>query len=205
MAERRYLAAIVPNPAPHRVQKRAESITPGAPGVARSEATPQPRMAERRYPAVIVPNPASNPVTPVVARAEATPLPGSNPKLVPDETWAISNATRYCAADNSGCDYNFDITIGCDTEHCTIIRKPGSNAATESWSNVPCSTDSDVTISWGYITEPAPAYAVITVNKGTELAWFGISNVNGGKVTSSSPFGSGEFGDLPSSPVYEYN
>ncbi|RMZ69611.1 surface SP1 [Pyrenophora seminiperda CCB06] len=138
-------------------------------------------------------------------KRDATPAPGSNPKIVPDETWSITDMIRYCSADNSGCDYNFDLTIGCETQHCTIIRNPGSNAATESWSNLKCNDKSDTTVSWGYVTEPGPPYVVITVNEGKQLAWFGIPNINGGKVTPSSPFGSGNFGDLPTSPVYEYN
>ncbi|OIC25222.1 hypothetical protein A7L30_18660 [Acinetobacter baumannii] len=68
-----------------------------------------------------------------------------------------------------------------------------------------CNTGSDVEVSWGYITEPGPAFTVITLNKGKKLAWFGISNVNGQPVTNDRPFGSGIYGDLPAAPVYQYN
>ncbi|GKU14347.1 unnamed protein product [Fusarium langsethiae] len=90
------------------------------------------------------------------------------------------------------------------TENCTIIRNPGSHAATESWTNVPCNDKSDLTVSWGYVTEPAPAFAVITVNKGKILAWFGAADINGQKVTPSSPFGSGYYGNLGPEQVYTY-
>ncbi|RYN60280.1 hypothetical protein AA0118_g6469 [Alternaria tenuissima] len=150
-------------------------------------------------------HPGSCPTPSVVASPVATAAPGSNPKLVEGKTWTISNLTRYCIEGNSGCDYNFAVTADGKTERCTVIRMPGSNAASESWANQPCTTGSDLTISWGYVAQPAPAFAVITVNKGAELAWFGVSDINGGKVSPSSPFGSGDFGTLPASPVYTYN
>ncbi|CAN9418242.1 unnamed protein product [Alternaria sp. RS040] len=150
-------------------------------------------------------HPGSCPTPSAVASPVATAAPGSNPKLVEGKTWTISDLTRYCIEGNSGCDYNFVVTADGKTERCTVIRMPGSNAASESWSNQPCTTGSDLTISWGYVAQPAPAFAVITVNKGAELAWFGVSDINGGKVSPSSPFGSGDFGTLPASPVYTYN
>jgi hypothetical protein len=136
----------------------------------------------------------------------ATAAPGSNPVLVsPPKSWTLSNLTRYCNEGNTGCDYNFAVTADGKTDLCTVIRMPGSNAATESWANQECSTGSDLTISWGYVAEPAPAFAVVTVVKGAELAWFGVSNINGGQVTPSSPFGSGDYGTSPAAPVYTYN
>ncbi|KAL1794139.1 hypothetical protein ACET3X_007560 [Alternaria dauci] len=127
------------------------------------------------------------------------------PKLVEGKTWTIANLTRYCIEGNTGCDYNFAVIADGKTERCTVIRMPVSDAATESWANQPCTTGSDLTISWGYVAEPAPAFAVVTVNKGAEVAWFGVSDINGGEVSPSSPFGSGDFGTLPASPVYTYN
>ncbi|KAF2848064.1 hypothetical protein T440DRAFT_470415 [Plenodomus tracheiphilus IPT5] len=142
---------------------------------------------------------------PVAPTPSAAVPAGSNPVLVPGKTWTIANLTRYCGSDNTGCDYNFAVVANGKTERCTVIRMPGSSAATESWSNQPCTTGSDIKISWGYATSPAPPFAVITVNQGKELAWFGVANVNGGRVTASAPFGSGDFGTLPASPVYTYN
>ncbi|KAJ4151739.1 hypothetical protein NW765_013267 [Fusarium oxysporum] len=137
---------------------------------------------------------------------EGTTYP--SPEPVDGKTWTIKDLTRYCGEDNEGCDYNFEIAPGADgkTERCTIIRMPGKDAATESWSNEPCTDGSEFTVSWGYVTEPAPAFAVITVVKGKELAWFGVPDVNGQKVTTtpSNPFGSGQFGDLGPEQVYTY-
>ncbi|KAF9776824.1 hypothetical protein IL306_004942 [Fusarium sp. DS 682] len=126
------------------------------------------------------------------------------PKPVDGKTWDIKNLTRYCGEDNDGCDYNFAIEADGKTERCTITRMPGSNAATESWSNEPCTDGSKFTVSWGYVTEPAPAFAVITVVEGKDLAWFGVSDVNGKKVKPSNPFGSGDFGNLGPEQVYTY-
>lgn len=128
---------------------------------------------------------------------------GSNP-VKTDKSWAVNNSSRYCSEDNSGCDYNFVIEADGKTERCTVVRMPGKDAATESWSNQPCTSGSPYTISWGYTTEPAPAFAVMTVVDGKELAWFGVSDVNGQKVTPSNPFGSGQYANL-TSPVYMYN
>ncbi|CAO2649976.1 Nn.00g012680.m01.CDS01 [Neocucurbitaria sp. VM-36] len=119
------------------------------------------------------------------------------------KTWSVANLTRYCAEDNTGCDYNFAIVANGKTERCTVIRMPGSNAATESWSNQNCTTGSEFTVSWGYVTEPAPAFAVMTVVDAKELAWFGVWDVNGQKVTAGNPFGSGDFGNL-TEQVYTY-
>jgi hypothetical protein len=120
------------------------------------------------------------------------------------KTWAIQNLTRYCGEDDDGCDYNFAVEADGKTERCTIIRMPGSNAATESWTNEPCTDGSSLSISWGYVTEPAPAFAVMTVVRGTELAWFGVSDVNGQQDTPSNPYGSGDYGALGPEQVYTY-
>ncbi|KAH7259411.1 uncharacterized protein BKA55DRAFT_562506 [Fusarium redolens] len=132
------------------------------------------------------------------------PAPYPSPKPVDGKTWAIQNLTRYCGEDDDGCDYNFAVEADGKTERCTIIRMPGSNAVTESWANEPCTDGSDLSISWGYVTEPAPAFAVLTVVKDKQLAWFGVSDVNGQQVTPSNPFGSGDFGDLGPEQVYSY-
>ncbi|KAH6982255.1 hypothetical protein BKA56DRAFT_585574 [Ilyonectria sp. MPI-CAGE-AT-0026] len=127
-----------------------------------------------------------------------------SPKPVDGKTWAIKDMTRYCGEGNDGCDYNFVIEADGKTEQCTIIRMPGSGAATESWSTQPCTDGSEYNVSWGYVTEPGPAFAVVTVVKGKELAWFGVSNVNGQAVTPSNPFGSGQYGNLGPEQVYTY-
>lgn len=145
--------------------------------------------------------------TPTATPTPATSQPAivyPNPTPVQGKTWSIDNLTRYCGEDNSGCDYNFAITTADKTERCTIIRTPGSNAATESWFDQPCTTGSELTVSWGYSTDPAPAFAVITVVDGKELAWFGVANVNEQKVTPSNPFGSGQYGNIENQQVYTY-
>ncbi|KAF5650610.1 surface protein SP1 [Fusarium sp. NRRL 52700] len=136
--------------------------------------------------------------------SEGTTYP--EPKPVEGETWTIKDLTRYCGEGNEGCDYNFKIAADGKTEQCTIIRMPGKDAATESWSNEPCTDGSEFSVSWGYVTEPAPAFAVVSVVKGKEIAWFGVSDVNGQKVTTtpSNPFGSGQYGDLGPEQVYTY-
>ncbi|KAF5027012.1 hypothetical protein F66182_887 [Fusarium sp. NRRL 66182] len=153
-------------------------------------------------------NPAKETPPPTLAPPTPVPTGGSgsgsgsddttypSPKPVDGKTWTIKDLIRYCGEGNDGCDYNFQIEADGKTERCTVIRMPGSDAATESWSNEPCTDGSEFTVSWGYVTEPAPAFAVVTVNKGEELAWFGVSDVNGQKVSPSSPFGSGHFGNL---------
>lgn len=146
--------------------------------------------------------PASKPTQDSGSKPDASGY--RDPVPVEGKTWAIQDMTRYCGEDNSGCDYNFVIKAGDKTERCTVIRMPGSNAATESWSDQPCTSGSEFKISWGYVTEPAPAFAVVTVVKGKELAWFGVSDVNGQPVTPNNPFGSGQYGDLPASQVYTY-
>lgn len=128
-----------------------------------------------------------------------------SPTLVKGKSWSLKNLSRYCGEDGLGCDYNFEIeTSDKTTERCTVIRMPGSGAATESWSNQPCTTGSEYSISWGYVADPAPAFAVVTVVQGKELAWFGVADVNGQEVTPSNPFGSGEYCDVDDSPVYTY-
>ncbi|KAL0944949.1 uncharacterized protein CTRU02_202836 [Colletotrichum truncatum] len=157
------------------------------------------------------------PTLSATATAAPTPAPtdgsGDNnasgyydPKPVEGKKWTIKDLTRYCGEDNSGCDYNFKIEADGQTEACTVIRMPGANAATESWSDQPCTSGSKFKVSWGYVAEPAPAFAVITVVDGKELAWFGVSNVNGQEVTKapSNPFGSGQFGNLGPEQVYTY-
>ncbi|KAJ3939869.1 uncharacterized protein N0V96_009858 [Colletotrichum fioriniae] len=134
------------------------------------------------------------------------PPPTPNPKAVEGKTWTIKDMTRYCGEKNDGCDYNFAIEADGKTERCTVIRMPGSNAATESWSDQPCTSGSNFKVSWGYVANPAPAFAVVTVVNGKELAWFGVSDINGKPVTTapSSPFGSGQFGNLGPEQVYTY-
>ncbi|ENH74792.1 hypothetical protein FOC1_g10003580 [Fusarium oxysporum f. sp. cubense race 1] len=148
---------------------------------------------------------ATHPSFPVPTNG-VQPVPGIYPGPMPivGKTWAIQNLTRYCGEDGDGCDYNFIVEADGKTERCTIIRMPGSNAATESWANEPCTDGSNLRISWGYVTEPVPAFAVITAVRDKELAWFGVSDVNGQQVTSSNPYGSGDYGTLGPEQVYTY-
>jgi hypothetical protein len=116
--------------------------------------------------------------------------PGSNPKKVDGKTWTLNNVVRYCADGSSTCDYNFDIVANGKTEHCTIV-----NASNKSFSGKQCA-DGDYTVSWGYVANPAPAFAVITVvDKQNDLAWFGASNVDSQRT----------WGNLGPEQVYTYN
>ncbi|THY74162.1 hypothetical protein D6C88_09180 [Aureobasidium pullulans] len=157
--------------------------------------------------ALVTPSPSATAASTTAAAPKASgtnaAAPGSNPKKVDGKTWSLNNVNRYCGDGNTGCDYNFDIVANGKTEHCTVVRMPGSNAATESFSNQPCG---DFSVSWGYVKDPAPAYAVLTVvDKAGELAWFGVSNINGQAVTPSNPFGSGQYGNVGPEQVYTYN
>ena len=126
--------------------------------------------------------------------------PGSNPKKVDGKTWTLNNVNRYCGENSGTCDYNFDIVANSKTEHCTIV-----NASNKSFDNQKCA-NGDYTVSWGYVAEPAPAFAVVTVvDKQNELAWFGVSNVDGQAVTASNPKGSGQYGNVGPEQVYTYN
>ncbi|KAK2028633.1 hypothetical protein LX32DRAFT_562190 [Colletotrichum zoysiae] len=147
------------------------------------------------------------PIHPSTAAPTATPTsqPDSAiPKPVAGEEWTIRNMTRYCDVNNQGCDYNFAIEADGKTERCTVIRHPGANAATENWTDQPCSSGSEFNISWSYIVDPISGYAVIAVVKGGETAWFGIPKVNDQPVTPSNPYGSGQFGDIGPEQVYTY-
>ncbi|TGO29273.1 hypothetical protein BPAE_0017g00810 [Botrytis paeoniae] len=122
----------------------------------------------------------------------------------------IKQLIRYCSEDGSGCDYNFAISYNDERpdERCTVIRMPGSDATTESWYGIPCTTGSANTISWGVSDQfgAENAFAVLTVTNNEEKtnAYFGVANVNGKPVTPSSPAGSGNFGDIGPEPVYVF-
>jgi hypothetical protein len=134
------------------------------------------------------------------APATTTAAPGSNPKKVANKTWTLNNVNRYCGENSNTCDYNFDIVANGKTEHCTIV-----NASNKSFSGQKCA-NGDFTVSWGYVANPAPAFAVVTVvDKQNELAWFGVSNVDGQAVTASNPKGSGQYGNVGPEQVYTYN
>ncbi|KAI1067934.1 hypothetical protein LB506_012982 [Fusarium annulatum] len=148
---------------------------------------------------------ATHPSFPVPTNG-TQPVASIYPSPIPvvGKTWAIQNLTRYCGEDGRGCDYNFMVEADGKTERCTIVRMPGSSASTESWANEPCTDGSSFNISWGYATEPAPPFAVITVVRDKELAWFGVSDVNGQQVTPSNPYGSGDYGSLGPEQVYTH-
>lgn len=75
---------------------------------------------------------ASTTAAALMASGTNAAAPGSNPKKIDGKKWSLQNVNRYCGEGNTGCDYNFDIVANGKTEHCTVIRMPGSNAATES-------------------------------------------------------------------------
>ncbi|KAK1987607.1 hypothetical protein LZ30DRAFT_701983 [Colletotrichum cereale] len=148
---------------------------------------------------------SSVPTTSSTAPPTATPTSppdDSIPEPVDGEMWTIKAMNRYCGAGGDGCDYNFDIEADGKTEHCTIVRRPVASAATESWYDQPCAPGSEFNITWNYVDNPTPAYAIVAVVKGQKIAWFGITDVNGKPVTPSNPFGSGQFGDLGPQQVY---
>jgi len=123
-------------------------------------------------------------------------------------TWTVEDFTRYCSEDKTGCDYNFKLT---SSDHkletaCTIIRTNVKDAPTENWTNIPCTTGSDVKVSWGYSAQFGAdhAFATLVVVDDKEIAYFGVADVNSKPVTTtpSNPFGSGQFGNLGPNPVY---
>ncbi|KAG9944909.1 hypothetical protein KCU85_g7588, partial [Aureobasidium melanogenum] len=133
---------------------------------------------------------ASSSAAAASSAAVSAAAPGSNPKKVDGATWTLNNVVRYCADGSSTCDYNFDIVANGKTEHCTIV-----NASKQSFSNQKCA-NGDYTVSWGYVANPAPAFAVITVvDAKNELAWFGASNVDSQR----------QWGNLGPEQVYTYN
>ncbi|KAK1995984.1 hypothetical protein LX36DRAFT_581265 [Colletotrichum falcatum] len=144
----------------------------------------------------------SSTTTPAVA--PTSPPDTAVPKPVQGEQWTIRNMTRYCDAYNEGCDYNFALEAGGQTERCSVTRWPGTNAATESWTNQPCTSGSAFTLSWSYVVDVVSNYAILAVVKGGETAYFGISKVNDQPVTPSNPYGSGQFGDIGPEQVYTY-
>ncbi|KAF7909059.1 hypothetical protein BELL_1429g00010 [Botrytis elliptica] len=142
-------------------------------------------------------------------QASGTPSPDQT-SIVEGVEWTIKQLIRYCSEDGSGCDYNFAISYNDERpdERCTVIRMPGSGATTESWYEIPCTTGSVNTISWGVSDQfgAENAFAVLTVTNNEEKtnAYFGVANVNGNPVTPSSPAGSGNFGDIGPEPVYVF-
>ena len=121
-------------------------------------------------------------------------------------TWTVMDFTRYCSEDKTGCDYNFKIT---SSDHkletaCTIIRTNVKDAPTENWTNIPCTTGSNVIISWGYSAQFGAdhAFGTLVVVDDKEIGYFGVADVNSKPVTKSNPYGSGQFGNLGPNPVY---
>ncbi|KAM0708193.1 hypothetical protein Q7P35_004843 [Cladosporium inversicolor] len=123
-------------------------------------------------------------------------------------TWTVQDFTRYCSEDMTGCDYNFKLT---SSDHkletaCTIIRTNVKDAPTENWTNIPCTTDSPIKVSWGYSAQFGAdhAFATLVVVNDKEIGYFGVADVNSKPVTTtpSNPFGSGQFGNLGPNPVY---
>ena len=121
-------------------------------------------------------------------------------------TWTVKDFTRYCAEDKTGCDYNFKLT---SSDHkleqaCTIIRTNVKDAPTENWTNIPCTTNSPIMVSWGYSAQFGAdhAFATLVVVDDKEIAYFGVADLNSKPVTASNPYGSGQFGNLGPNPVY---
>ncbi|KAG9665184.1 hypothetical protein KCU64_g166, partial [Aureobasidium melanogenum] len=133
---------------------------------------------------------ASSSAAAASSAAVSAAAPGSNPKKVDGVTWTLNNVIRYCGDNSNTCDYNFDIVANGKTEHCTIV-----DASKQSFSGQKCA-NGDYTVSWGYVANPAPAFAVITVvDAKNELAWFGASNVDSQRT----------WGNLGPEQVYTYN
>lgn len=122
-------------------------------------------------------------------------------------TWTVKNLSRYCAEDKTGCDYNFNLTSSDNrpAKACTIIRTNVKDAPVESWSNIPCTADSPIKISWGYDAQFGVdnAFATMVVVDDKEIAYFGVANINSKPVTASNPYGSGQYGDVGPEPVYK--
>lgn len=121
-------------------------------------------------------------------------------------TWTVEDFTRYCSEDKTGCDYNFKIT---SSDHkletaCTIIRTGVKDAPTENWTDIPCTTNSPVKVSWGYSAQFGAdhAFGTLVIVDDKEISYFGVADVNSKPVTASNPFGSGQFGNLGPNPVY---
>lgn len=121
-------------------------------------------------------------------------------------TWTVKDFTRYCSEDKTGCDYNFKIT---SSDHkletaCTVIRTNVKDAPTENWTDIPCTANSPVKVSWGYSAQFGAdhAFATLVIVDDKEIGYFGVADVNSKPVTASNPFGSGQFGDLGPNPVY---
>jgi hypothetical protein len=122
-------------------------------------------------------------------------------------TWTVENLSRYCAEDKTGCDYNFNLTASDNrpAQACTIVRIDVKDAPVESWTNIPCTTDSPVKISWGYDAQfgAENAFATMVVVDDKEIAYFGVADINSQPVTASNPFGSGQYGNVGPEPVYK--
>lgn len=140
--------------------------------------------------------------------AVATAAATSGETIAQGLTWTIENLSRYCLEGGSGCDYNFNLTASDNRpiQSCTVVRLDVENAPTESWANIPCAADSSIKVSWGYSAQfgEENAFAVMTVVNEQEMAkaYFGVADVNGQKVTPSSLFGSGQYGNIGPQPVY---
>jgi hypothetical protein len=142
------------------------------------------------------------------ASAVSTAAASSGEKQADHLTWTVHGLTRYCAADKSGCDYNFKLTASDNRaeQACTIVRTNVKDAPVESWADIPCTANSQYKVSWGYSAqfgaENAFATMVVIDEKEKEKAYFGVANLNSKPVSASSPYGSGQFGDIGPEPVY---
>lgn len=142
------------------------------------------------------------------AKAASTGSASSGESKAQDLTWTVENLSRYCAEDKSGCDYNFNLTASDNrpSQACTIIRLDVKDAPTESWSDIACTANSAVKVSWGYSAQfgAENAFAVMTVVNDEEKAkaYFGVANVNSQRVIPSNPYGSGLYGNIGPQPVY---
>lgn len=158
--------------------------------------------------AASVPTAAASSAASSAVEAVATEAATSGETIAEDLTWTVENLSRYCAEDRSGCDYNFNLTASDDrpSQACTIIRIDVEDAPVESWSDIACTDDSPIKVSWGYSDQfgAKNAFAVMTVVNDQEKAkaYFGVANINGEEVTPSNPFGSAIYGDIGPQPVY---
>lgn len=158
--------------------------------------------------AASVPSTAASIAASSVVAAVATEAASSGETIAKDLTWTVENLSRYCAEDKTGCDYNFNLTASDErpSQACTIIRTNVKDAPVESWSDIPCTTGSDINISWGYSAQfgAENAFAVMTIvnNEEQAKAYFGVANINSEPVTPSNPYGSGQYGDIGPQSVY---
>lgn len=137
-----------------------------------------------------------------------TKTPSGSETVAKGLTWTVKNLSRYCSEDKSGCDYNFNLTASDNrpAQACTVVRLNVRDAPTESWTDIACTANSPIKVSWGYSAhfgaENAFATIVVVNDQEKAKAYFGVANINSQPVTAGNPYGSGQYGDIGPEPVY---